>query len=393
MINIIYKFLWKTPVKQTRLTLKLAIISIAITTTLVITAESIIQGFKRDVIYLLTSFTGQISVEPYDNNLIDYSLVNSLKKHFKLKAVYPTTRATAIIKNNETMEGIVLVGTDNNWKNSNITKYIIEGKIPDLNKKQNTIIISKTIADKLNIKLNDSVILYFLQKNLKVRKMKVSAIYYTGLEDYDKQIIFAPIKTVQKVLKIPYSKVQNIAIQLHKDQDEKLIAEKLNKFLPYNLVAYSSKEKFPEIYDWLTLQQQNVNFIFLLVLIVVVMNLTATILIITVEKLPYFALLNVLGLTTKKILMVLTYIYIILMSIGLFAGNLLSYLLLFFQDKFKIITLDPKVYFLDSVPVGWNFLRFLSLDFNLFIFSIIAIILPFLLLKNMSLVSILRWKR
>ncbi len=398
MLKILFKILWTGASKQTRIALRLSVFGIAVSSALTLVSQGIIAGFRKEITYHLTSFTGQISIEPYvaDSQVFNRTLADSLLRKFpdKIKTAYAYVKEAALLKTPQYIEGISILGVDKHWKNSRIaSQFIKTGKLFDPEKKKNRFIVSQTLAKKLQLQVGNKPLLYFLQKPLKVRKVKIVAEYHTGMAEYDKNIAFLPIKTLQRLKKIPYDKAEGILLELHPDIDENLFAQELNDFLPFYLTAYTSREKFPEIYDWLTLQEQNVGFIFLLVIIVVIMNLTAVNLIFTIERLPHFALLKALGATDKNLLKVLGGVYFLIICAGILLGNLLGFSLLLLQSSLKIISLDPEVYFLDSVPVNWDWTNFALLNFKFLFFGLLSLIIPYFLLKKASVIEILRWKR
>lgn len=60
-------------------------------------------------------------------------------------------------------------------------------------------IISQILANQLKISMNQSLILYFLSQPERPRKVKVTGIYETGLEELDKIFILADLDWVQKM--------------------------------------------------------------------------------------------------------------------------------------------------------------------------------------------------
>ncbi len=398
MFKILFKILWSGASRQTRIAIRLSLVGIIVSSALTLVSRGIISGFRKEIIYHLTSFTGQISVEPYitDSLFFDRTFADSLKKKFpdKIKTAYAYVKDAALLKTKQYMEGITVLGVDKHWENSRIaSEFLQDGKLFNLGKKKNLLIISETLADKLELRISDKPLLYFLQKPLKVRKVKIVAKYHTGMSEYDKTVAFLPIKTLQRVKKVPYPKAEGLLIELKPDINPEKFARELNEYLPFFLTAYTSEEKFPEIYDWLTLQEQNVNFIFLLVILVVIMNLTATNLIFTIEKLPHFSLLKALGASDFQLMKMLGGMYFLLVFLGIFIGNLLGFSLLLLQDIFEIIRLDPDTYFLEAVPVGWDFPMFAWLNLKFLFFGGISLLVPYFLLRRSSVIEVLRRRR
>lgn len=99
--------------------------------------------------------------------------------------------------------GIIVkgVGTDYNWQFFE-DKIEAGGRAPKLNGpvRNDSILISRFIADKLKLKLHDRVSTYFIKDSgPKERKFYIAGIYDTGLEDFDSQFIISDIRLVQEL--------------------------------------------------------------------------------------------------------------------------------------------------------------------------------------------------
>ncbi|MGH1335312.1 MAG: ABC transporter permease [Aureispira sp.] len=107
-----------------------------------------------------------------------------------------------IIKTKDQIEGIVLrgVGEDYDWEF--LRQYIKEGEILDHSSEeaQKSILISETTAQRLQLKLNDQFLIYFVKDgNSLGRKFKVTGIYKTGLEEYDRRFALVDVRTLQQL--------------------------------------------------------------------------------------------------------------------------------------------------------------------------------------------------
>ncbi len=107
-----------------------------------------------------------------------------------------------IIKTNDQIEGIVLrgVGDDYDWEF--LQQYIKQGTVLDNQsaEPQKGILISETTAQRLELKLNDQFLIYFVKDgNSLGRKFKVIGIYKTGLEEYDRRFAMVDVRTLQQL--------------------------------------------------------------------------------------------------------------------------------------------------------------------------------------------------
>ena len=136
---------------------------------------------------------------------VDYGVVgkSALTSHAGVKHVQSVARIPAIIAIRGSMEGVVIkgLGTDFDW--GTLERFMIQGKLLDVENKgsQSDIIISEYTANRLELKAEDQVILYFLKNDRQTqRRFTVRGIYRTGLEDYDQKFAMAPLPVVQELL-------------------------------------------------------------------------------------------------------------------------------------------------------------------------------------------------
>ncbi|MBK9320637.1 MAG: hypothetical protein IPM91_18860 [Bacteroidetes bacterium] len=70
-------------------------------------------------------------------------------------------------------------GFDAQFDPSFFKEKLVEGTLPTLNDSTYTtaILLSQNLANKLRLKTGDSFLLFFIQEDRKVRKLKISGIY------------------------------------------------------------------------------------------------------------------------------------------------------------------------------------------------------------------------
>ena len=81
-----------------------------------------------------------------------------------------------------------------------------------------------------------------------------------------------------------------------------------------------------------------------------------------------------------------------LVSKGLLWGNIISLLILFIQYHFQIISLDPEIYYMETVPVSFNLFSFLMLNIITLIICFVMMILPTIVITKISAVKAIRFE-
>ena len=172
------------------------------------------------------------------------------------------------------------------------------------------------------------------------------------------------------------------------------ISEELSISLPdfYNKRVSSIKELYPQIFDWLKLQDMNVLIIIILMLVVSVVNIVSSLLILILEKTKFIGILKSFGTTNWSIRKVFLYNSMYLVTKGLLWGNTIAFSLLFIQYKFQIIKLDEATYYMSTIPVSFNFNDFIFLNIFTLLVCLLMMILPTIVITKISAVKAIRFQ-
>ncbi len=400
-MKLLWRLAFSNSVPGYRLMRRFAFITITIAIAAIHIAWSIAQAFEKNIVSKLTAFVGQIQITAYLPEATDsivpipYPLqaVEQLKNQLESRLqVTPYVQIAGLARGAEGNEPIVVKGV-HQWKKNLFP--LVKGRYPDFHSNKKEILISELLARRLKVDTGAKLITYFLsrQGKIKARAFKITGIYQTYLYELDEQMTFAPLRVVQRLLRLDSSEVEGYELLFPYAMDSKALQEKariVNRMIPHDLQARSAFERFPHLFEWLHMQKQNTHFIFLLMWIVVFMNLASTLLIFILERSNHFGLLKALGATRKQLQRWILGIGSLLYVQGWFWGSLLAIVLLFIQQQWKLIRLNPEMYFIDSVPVSWDFMAFLVIDILFYFALMVALVLPTWFVRRLSAADLLR---
>ena len=222
------------------------------------------------------------------------------------------------------------------------------------------------------------------------RKFKVAGIYETSLQEFDKTYAFADIKHIRRLNNWKDDQISGYEMMISDFSKLDEVTEELKEITSSHFFDDGSRlkvvnimEKYPQIFDWLDLQDLNIVIIIILMLVVAGFNMISGLIIMILERTNMIGILKAMGATNQFIRKIFIYQSGFLILRGLFWGNLLGIILCFIQWKFRIISLDPESYYLTTVPVNLDLL-------HLFIINTIAVIsiLLFLLVPSGIVASI-----
>lgn len=372
---------------------RIATIGIAIGIAVMIISVGIVTGFKQAIQNKLVGFGSHIQISNFSNNSsfetpaisFNSTLINELTK---LHGVYHAERfctKPAIIKTNDNFQGIVLKGIDKGYDWRFFQKHLTEGRIPHItdSTKSNEVLMSKETAQLLKLHLNDSFITYFIQNNIRLRKFKIVGIFSTGLYDFDRLFILGDLQHIQTLNGWNNEEVSGVELLVddynHIPQVSQAVFElTANRFDNKGNTYYTRtiQQLQPNLFSWLNLLDINVLVIIILMLSVAGFNMISGLLILILERTNMIGILKALGSSNWSIRKIFLYQSVFLIGKGLLWGNVIGIGLCLLQQHFSIITLDPNIYYVSTVPIELNLLRIVSLNIIGGTVSLLMLLIP-----------------
>ena len=391
-------------VNETRISkpiVNIAVISIALSISVIILSVSIALGFKHTIRNKLIGFASDIEIVHFDaNNSFETVPISKYQPFYpsldtlpEIKHIQIFATKAGIIKTKTDFQGIVLKGVDKHYDWSFIRNCLVAGDIisfPD-SAKSTDILISEYIAKLLHLQVGNSLIIYFVQDPPRIRKFKIKGIFNTNLEDFDKLFAFVDIRQVQKLNDWDTSKISGFEVRVEKP--EQIQAAYKQVFLAAGnffqddgsrLKVQTVYDKYPFIFDWLSLFDTNVYVIIILLMLVAAINMSSGLLILILEKTAMIGILKTLGATNRSVQRIFLNVGVILVGKGLIYGNIFGISLVLIQKYTHWIKLDPASYYVSFVPVEINVWYFILLNIGALLAMLIILVLPSFLVSKIN---------
>lgn len=382
---------------------KVAICGVALSVAIMILSIAIVNGFKNEITNRVIGFNSEIIVYPsyssdnLNDNLVE--LTNPLKEILNtqsyIKSYHLISSLPAILKTEDNFKGIYLRGVGSDYDFSFIENNIIDGEIPDMSSfaNDNYILISQTIADELNLSVGEDVNTYFITDNIRVRKLRISAIYNTHFDDYDSNFIIGNIKVIQDLC--GFMPTQGSALEIHTkdfndiDYDtnqlfETLTISAIDGVIDSNYKIDNVINTGASYFGWLSLLDTNVIVILILMTIVACFSLIAAMLILILEKIQFIGILKTLGSSNGEISKIFILLAIKISALGLLIGNILAIGLICIQKSFHFIKLDPQAYYIDYVPIEINLSTIIVVNLITLIIVWLVLLIPSRMVSKIS---------
>lgn len=378
----------------TRPIIRIAILAIALSVAVMILSVFILSGFKSNISNKVFGFGGHINIskfsynQSYENDPINFNsemLTEIELMDFVDNVQTYATKAGVIKKNNEIL-GVVLKGVDQRYNWNFFNENLISGNVPLFNDSitENTILISKNISNKMKLNVGDEMIMYFMEKPVRVRKFIISGIYKTGLSEFDDITVIGDLKHIQKLNNWNLNQIGGYEISINNFKNIEIYTSLIDESIDYDLKALSINDKYPQIFDWLRLQDFNVLIILILMLIVGGVNMITSLLIIILEKSRLIGMLKAIGASDWNIRHIFIYNSLQIILGGLFWGNLIAVSLSLLQIRFNFLKLDEAIYFMDFVPINIELFSLFLINLGTIIICYLILVIPSAVIAKIS---------
>ena len=379
---------------------RIAIVGVALGLAVMILSVAIVIGFKKEVRNKVIGFGSHIQITNFDNNssyetmpiAVSDSLLQALRAP-GIKHIEGYATKMGILKTDSDFQGVVLKGIDTDYDWSFFRNNLKEGELLTIDPKKTStdVIISRYLSDLLGLKLGDSILTYFVQEDVRARKFNIVGIYETGFMDYDKLFVLADIKQIRRLN--GWEKDEVSGLELLVDDYDKL--DQIAEDLYFNLVekqdrhgntyfTRSIKEMNPMIFNWLDVLDVNVVVILILIFAVAGFTMISGLLIIILERTNMIGILKALGENNVSIRKIFLYSSFFLIGKGMLWGNVVGIAICLIQSHFRIIKLDPSIYYLDAVPIDLSIVSLILLNIGTLCASMLMMLGPSYLITKID---------
>ena len=396
--------------------IRVAVAAVALSIAVMLASIAIVLGFKREIRDKVIGFNSHITLYAVpqsedDNNLVSLtpSLARLLEEEpyisdFSIEASIP-----AIMKTSDNFKGVYLRSLNGRETTDFLRDNLEEGSIPDYSGSDTTggsdtnekIVISRIAARQLGLKTGDHIDTYFISDEVRARRLEVAGIFNTHFDSYDDVFIYGNLNLVRELGKL--SQTQGTSIQItttdfnHLEDNSAQLQNRLNNALAdgtvYRLYRVdNARNQGAGYFQWLNLLDTNVAVVLILMTFVACVTLISGMLIIILDKKSFIGLIRSMGARRGKVRMVFVYLALRVAVTGMLTGNTLMIALLAAQEKWHILPLDPEAYYIDFVPVEFNWLAFLILNLGVMAVIYLSLILPSWFVAKISPAETMRYE-
>lgn len=387
----------------------IAMAGIAIGLAVMIIAVAVVIGFKSEVRNKVIGFGSHIqitnldAVNSYETHpvAVGDSMIAVLSAYPEVNHVQRYSTKPGMIKTDDAFQGMVLKGVGPEFDSRFIKEYLIEGEVPVFSDSVsgNQVLISKALATKMKLKLGDKIYTYYIQEDVRARRLTIAGIYQTNFSEYDNLFLLTDLSLVNRLNGWKPEQVSGVELQV-RDYDKledityEIAADTDNRRDEFGGVYYvrNIEQMNPQIFAWLDLLDLNVWVILFLMIGVAGFTMISGLLIIIIERTNMIGILKALGANNFTIRKTFLWFAVFLIGKGMLWGNVIGLTFCILQSQFGLFKLDPETYYVDSVPVSFNILLFLLINIGTLLSAVLMLIGPSFLITKINPASSMRYE-
>jgi len=363
-------------------------IGISLGVAVLIIVMSVMNGFRTELINKIVGFNAHVTVKPHVNS-INLEKINDKNLNVISKELIFSNSGEAIVINKNYTKGLVLRGYNNKdfSKLDIVKKGNLIGNPKNLIK--NNISIGKELSFNLGLSVGDKISIMspsgietIIGSLPKQKTFTVSSIFDSGLVDFDVNIAFINLDTLESFFSFQ-KKDRNLEIYLQNPSNIEEIKIKIQKIFD-NEFIYTWSDMNSSLFSALKVER-NVMFIILsLIIIVAAFNIISGLTILVKNKTRDIAILKSIGVLNKSITKIFFLIGVIIGTtatiFGIFLGVVFSLyienLREFLSNTFNISLFPEEIYFLSTMPSEINPTSIFIISLSSIFITVIVSIYP-----------------
>ena len=341
----------------------------------------------------VAGFGSHIQVVNFDNNStyelqpiqVSDSMLQTIRAVPHVAHVSTFASKPGIIKTDSAFQGIIFKGTDY-WEY--FAQNIVEGALPTA---ANEVLLSTELAQQLQLHVGEQFLCYFIQENLRVRRLYITGLYNTCMSEMDQMFVLGDIALVRQLNAWKENQVSGIEVLVddlrHLESTTEgvylVTANRLDE-QGNSLYTQNLQQLNPNIFAWLDLLDMNVVIIIVLMLCVSGFSIVTGLIILILDSVQLIGTLKALGANNQFVRKVFIYQAILLISKGLLWGNAIGLVLCAVQYFTHIIPLDAASYYVSYVPMAFPWVGWLLLNVGTLLVSWVILLAPSAIITQIS---------
>lgn len=365
-------------------------------------------GLKQKIRDKIEAFNGDVTIGNMDNNSaqvtenpisIEQTFYPNFEAVPEVNHVQAVAKKYGVIRTETDFEAVVVKGVGADYKWDYFKEYLVEGELPTYSadhKYSDEILISQFMADRLDFKVGDKVIIYFMnskeQERARLVAFKITGIFNSGFREFDKTFVVGDITQIQRLNKWKETEVGGFEVFIDDFDKIEEVGERVYHYTDSTLDAETIIQQYPAIFEWLSLFDFNIALIIGIMIVVAGINMITALLVLILERTQMIGMLKALGSSDWSIRKIFLYNAAYLIGKGLLWGNIIGIGMLLIQKYLKLIPLNPETYYVTEAPIYLNWDYILLINFGTLALCLTMLLIPSYIITKITPVKAIRFE-
>ncbi len=324
---------------------------------------SVMNGFRSDLMSKILGVNSHVLVLNLSGTFSGYQPVaEKVKKMDGVVAITPFVYTQVMLNNAGRVSGAVLRGVDpkSAAKVVSFDAMIKEGSLSSLSDTENgfpTMVVGSELAKQIGAAVGSLVTVISPEGKLtplgrtpNTQKFKVTAIFDSGMYEYDASMVYISLKEAQRFLALG-DHVTGLELKVKEVYQSDIIAKKIQKELGYPYWTKDWKLMNRSLFSALKLEKLTMFVILTMIVLVGALNIISTLVMVVMEKTRDVAILRAMGASAKSIMSIFMFQGILVGVLGTITGLLSGLGICHLLSRYKFINLPSDVYYISKLPV------------------------------------------
>ena len=382
-------------------------LGIALGVATLIIVMSVMNGFREELTKKILNINGHLKIQTFYNVKKEKNniklLINNEFKDINIQSIY-TDQGLLNSKNFTT--GILIKGINYSFfEERKILKNDFSKSQIESFKKNEGIVIGKKLANKLRLKLGDSIKIISSKSyetmvgNIpREASFKVIGFFEIGMYEYDTSLVFFPFELMKQFLNKKNPDHYEILLKDFDNIDN--IRLGISKIIPSFYKVFDWRQLNPSLFNAIEVER-NVMFIILtLIIIVAAFNLISSMMILVSTKTKDIGILRVLGVSRFQLLKIFIINGLLIGLFGTISGLILGLLFCLNINEIKgFIELfsgselfSEEIYFFSNLPVIIDSHQIIIISTISLLLSFLATIYPSIKASKIEPINLIKWE-